>query len=188
MRALMLEIPEELLTERRRKGLDKADEVWDGVLHMVPPPMRWHQSFGRRLLHALEPRVEALGLEIEYEIGLFRPGTGERDYRRPDLAIFRTLHASARGIEGKAEVVVEILSPGDESREKFGFYAACGVLEYWIVDPQTREFELYVLRSGKYSIRKGKRGAARSSVLDVTFTRVDGPKLRVSTPSGVTEI
>jgi len=34
----MLEAPEELLAERRRKGHDRFDEVWEGVLHMLPPP------------------------------------------------------------------------------------------------------------------------------------------------------
>src|SRR3954462_4387312 len=113
MRALMLEPPEELLAERRRKGADRWDEVWDGLLHMVPPPSRWHQSFSRRLLHALEPTVEALGLEIDYETGVYRPGTGEHDYRTPDLVVYRPEHGSERGIEGRAELLVEILSPGD---------------------------------------------------------------------------
>ena len=38
MRAVMLDVPESLLDERRRLGLDVFDEVWEGVLHMVPPP------------------------------------------------------------------------------------------------------------------------------------------------------
>jgi hypothetical protein len=34
----MLDVPGSLLDERRRLGLDVVDEVWEGVLHMVPPP------------------------------------------------------------------------------------------------------------------------------------------------------
>jgi len=185
----MLEPPEELLAERRRKGADRWDEVWDGVIHMVPPPTGWHQWVGTHLYDALGPVARGLGLEITYETGLFRSGSGDRDYRVPDIAVYRIEQFSGeRGIEGRAELVVEVLSPGDESREKFGFYATCGIPEVLLVDPKTREPELYVLRNGGYFILKDERGAAHSSVLDVTFTRVDGPKLRVSTPSGSTDI
>jgi len=184
----MLEIPEELLAERRRKGADRWDEMWDGVLHMVPPPSGWHQRFAFDLAFALTPIAKALGMKVIVETGVFRPGTGERDYRQPDVSVYRDEHFSARGIEGKADFVVEVLSPGDESREKFGFYAACGIAEVMLIDPMSREFEFHILRGGKYSVRKDKRGAVRSSVLGVTFTRVNGPKLRISTPSGVTEI
>ncbi|MGI9120683.1 MAG: hypothetical protein ACR2G7_11290 [Acidimicrobiales bacterium] len=38
MRAVLLEAPQSLLEERRRLGLDIFDEMWEGVLHMVPPP------------------------------------------------------------------------------------------------------------------------------------------------------
>jgi Uma2 family endonuclease len=189
MRALMLEPPEELLAERRRKGDDRWDEMWDGLLHMVPPPSRGHQSFGRRLLHALEPAAESLGLEIDYETGLFRPGTGERDYRRPDLVAYRAQNGSDRGVEGRAELVVEILSPRDESRQKLDFYAACGVQEVLLVDPTTREFEHHVLRGEKYfAALPDDRGLVRCSVLGVTFSVVGGPKFRVSTASGFTDV
>jgi hypothetical protein len=35
VRAVMLEVPQALLDERRAHGLDKSDEMWDGELHMV---------------------------------------------------------------------------------------------------------------------------------------------------------
>ena len=50
-----------------------------------------------------------------------------------------------RGINGHAELVIEILSPHDESRQKQPFYAKCGIPAFWIIDPdalrgvQTRE-------------------------------------------------
>lgn len=156
---------------------------------MVPPPSSGHQFFATDLTSALSPVVKALGLRIAQELGVYRPGTGERDYRQPDIVICRPEHVSQRGIEGKAEFVVEVLSPNDESREKFGFYAACGIAEVLLVDPQTREFEHRVLREGAYLVAlPDDRGAVRSPILGVTFARVDGPKLRVFTPSSSTEI
>ena len=46
--------------------------------------------------------------------------------------------------------MVEIRSPGDETMEKLPFYARLGVPEVWVVDRDTRQPELYVLRSGRY--------------------------------------
>jgi Uma2 family endonuclease len=146
MRAVMLEVPERLLEERRRKGLDRFDEMWDGVLHMVPPPSYAHQKLGSALLVALKPFVEDQGLSIVYRVGVFRDG---RDYRVPDLVICREDQASERGVERGAEVVIELRSPGDETSEKLPFYGAMGVREVFVIDPATARIELFVLRGGK---------------------------------------
>ena len=39
--------------------------------------------------------------------------------------------------------MVEIISPGDESRRKFDFYFRSGVEEFLIVDPDTRRAEWF---------------------------------------------
>jgi hypothetical protein len=38
MRAVVLEMDERALNERERLGLDRRDEMREGVLHLVPPP------------------------------------------------------------------------------------------------------------------------------------------------------
>lgn len=38
MRAVWIGVPDRFLEERHRLGHDKQDELWEGVLHMVPPP------------------------------------------------------------------------------------------------------------------------------------------------------
>jgi hypothetical protein len=38
VRVLFIEAPQAMLDERRRLGLDRRDEMWDGVLHVVPLP------------------------------------------------------------------------------------------------------------------------------------------------------
>src|SRR6266581_4697568 len=107
MRALMLELPEDLIADRRRRGADVWDEVWDGVLHMVPPPSPRHQSFGSQLLFVLRPIVTGLGLEISYETGVFPPGGGTPDSRFPARVVYRPEFASDRGAEEKAERGIE---------------------------------------------------------------------------------
>lgn len=64
-------------------------------------------------------------------------------------AVWLENQVSERGYEG-AEVVIEVLSPNDESRDKFPFFATKDVREVWLVEPKTRAIELYELRKGRY--------------------------------------
>ena len=178
MRAVILEVPEALLEERRRTGADRWDEVWEGTLHMVPPPADPQQKFGTYLLVALAPIATKLGLESRHEGGYFR---ADDDYRQPDIHFARAEHFTDRGLEGPAELVIEILSPGDESRDKLGFYAAMSVGEVLLVDPLSREFELLRLSSmGAYeAVEAEDTGVVRCSALGVSFSLVEGPKFRV---------
>jgi Uma2 family endonuclease len=189
MKVVILDPPEELLAGRRRKGQDRFDEVWEGVLHMVPPPSFGHQAFGTELLTLLAPVAKAKGIVCTYETGVFRPGTGESDYRQPDLVFALPSQVAKRGIEGPCELVVEILSPGDETYEKLPFYASLGVREVLVASPDTRAVELYVLRGARYvQLSPDEKGVVRSQALGVAFATVSGPRLRVSWPDGAGEI
>ena len=187
MRAVMLEVPEALLEQRRRTGIDRWDEVWQGVLHMVPPPSYPHQRFGTRLVAALVPIASGLGLESCYETGHYR---ADSDYRQPDLLFARPEHFTHRGLEGPAELVVEILSPGDESRDKVDFYASMSVREVLLVDPITREFELLGLAAdGSYEpVAVDDAGAAPCRALGVVFSVAAGPKFRVVSAGDVHDV
>ena len=120
-----------LLQSRRRSGMSDMDEVWEGVLHMVPALNYDHGWVEARLHEVLGPLARAVGLEM---IGQSNLGASEDDFRVPDSA----LHP--RGTSGvwheTAALVVEIVSPNDESWLKLPFYAAHGVQEVLIVDPR----------------------------------------------------
>ena len=52
---------------------------------------------------------------------------------------------SERGCEGPPDLVVEILSPATEQRDrelKRKVYAKYGVPEYWLVDPEAESIEV----------------------------------------------
>ena len=178
MRAVMLEVPEALLEQRRRSGADRFDEMWEGILHMVPPPSGRHQEFGSHLFLCLGSIALARRLEPRYETGHFR---SDNDYRQPDLLFARPEHFGERGLEGPAELVVEILSPGDESRAKLDFYAVMSVSEVLFVDPVSREFEL-LRRSADGAFERVEvddSGEVWCGALDVAFSVAEGPRFRV---------
>ncbi len=189
MRAVLLEAPASLLEERRRTGADRFDEIWEGVLHMVPPPTTGHQRLGSDLLLVLAPIAKSKGLVPLYEAGVFRPTAGVMDYRTPDLVFARPEALSDRGVEGRAELIVEIRSPNDETDEKLPFYAEVGVSEVVAVDPITRRVELFENRDGRMH-RRGPdaAGEIRCDALGVSFSVADGPKLRIRWPGAVAEI
>jgi Uma2 family endonuclease len=176
----MLDVPDSLLDERRRLGLDVFDEVWEGVLHMVPPPSDEHQRLGSELIAVFVGTAKRHGLVASYETGLF---AADDDYRVPDIVVSRPEDRSRRGVDGSATLVVELRSSGDESYEKLPWYAARRVTEVLIVDPTTRRFELYRNDGGDaVAVTPETDGSASLDTLGVRLVTVatdDGPRLRV---------
>ncbi len=184
MRVVMLEAPKALLDERRRLGLDGRDEMWNGVLHVVPPAGGPHQRLSGMFFLAVAPRAEGRDLVPLFETGLFGD---ESDYRVPDLLFCRPEHLSERGAEG-AEAVVEIRSPDDESYAKLGFYAGRGVREVLVLHPQGRRVELFRRVDERLlPVSTDARGAVVSDVLGISLATVDGV-LRLTWDGGAAEV
>ncbi len=58
-------------------------------------------------------------------------------------------------VDGTPDLVVEILSKSTGRRDrgiKKGRYEACGVREYWIVDPVGQTVEQYLQREGRLAL------------------------------------
>lgn len=133
---------EALLERRRALGLDRRDEVWEGVLHMNPAPHRRHAYLQAQLIALLSPLGRPAGLTV---VGEFNLGESD-DYRIPDAGAHRP--GPDELYNPTAALVVEIVSPDDGTWEKRGFYAARGVDELLIVDPENREVHWLALQAG----------------------------------------
>jgi Uma2 family endonuclease len=175
MRALVVDPPtaglDELLDRRRRSGLDRLDEIWEGVLHMVPAPDYAHGDLESQLHRILGPLAERAGLAM---IGQSNLGAGEHDFRVPDAALHRPGESGVW--HPTAALVVEIVSPGDESWEKLPFYAAHDVDEVLIVDPAKREVHWLALGDGEY--RPVQRSALIEFGADDLAARFAWPAVR----------
>jgi Uma2 family endonuclease len=147
---------EALRERRRRSGLNRLDEVWEGVLHMVPAPSHRHASIAQQLAELLGPLARASGLEPT--MGELNLGESEDDFRVPDGALHRP--GAGELWHPTAALVVEIVSPGDESWQKLPFYAAHQVDEVLIVDPQERTVHWLALTEGEH------RPIERSGLID----------------------
>jgi Uma2 family endonuclease len=137
---------------------------------MVPAPSYGHGDIESQLHRIIGPHADAASLEL---IGQSNLGEGERDFRVPDSALHRP---GASGTwHPTAALVVEIVSPGDESWEKLGFYAAHDVDEVLIVDPAKRSVDWLGLHEGEY------RPIERSGLIELGASELGE---RIDWPSG----
>lgn len=154
MSTLVLEttVPEiEALKERRRRsGIDRLDEVWEGVLHMVPARSLGHAKIAQQLAEMLGPAARAA--ELIPTTGALNLGESEWDFRVPDGALFREVGDPLWN--PTAALIGEVVSPEDETWQKLTFYAAHKVDELLIVDPQKRSVHWMALNDGKYQNAK----------------------------------
>lgn len=148
---------EALLERRKRSGIDRLDEVWGGVLHMVPAPSWEHAQIAHQLAVLLDGPARAAGLVPGMHE--FNLGESKDDFRVPDGGLLRP---GAAGVwHATAALVVEILSPGDEGWQKLPFYAAHDVDEVLILDPIERSVAWLGLRDGEYHL------VQRSGLIDL---------------------
>jgi hypothetical protein len=103
---------EELIERCRRFGQDLYDEVWEGTYHMAPAPHSDDGHLDPKLAAILAPLAKAAGMTSSGPPNIGHPD----DYRVPDRAVLRERqHAT---YVPTAAVVVEIVSPDDETFEK----------------------------------------------------------------------
>lgn len=86
-----------------------------------------------RVLHRV---VAPDGLQVTGPVNIGSP----EDYRVPDAAVVRDVD---RTWFPGAELVVEILSPDDETYAKLAFYAQRGIPELVVVDSAAKQVQLY---------------------------------------------
>ncbi len=133
------------------EDMSRRYELLEGELYMVPAPTTTHQRVSRKLFTVLNGYVSLRGLGEMF----FSPidvilGQGDaREVAQPDIVFIAEARRGIiqlHGIEGPPDLVVEILSPGTQERDrgyKRMMYARHGVGEYWTVDPEARTVEIY---------------------------------------------
>lgn len=156
-------------------------EFTDGRVEFLPVPTIEHQFIVKFLLRALDRFVEpsSLGVVLFSPVRVYlREGV----YREPDLVFQLAEHltpANKRYFQG-ADLVMEVVSDEPDGRrrdyeQKPAEYAAAGIAEYWIADPQEEKITVLSLTDGKYEVYStAVRGeTATSKLLDGFSVDVD---------------
>jgi len=144
---------------------DRLELIKGKIFKMTPAPASLHQRISWRLsgelYHYLKNR-SCQAYSAPFDVRL--PRKGEKDDKKiftvvqPDVCIIcDPSKVDTRGCTGAPDIVIEILSPGNnqkELRNKYEVYEEAGVNEYWIVSPQDKTFLKYTLTSNGYQPSK----------------------------------
>ena len=148
--------PQVRFTYEDYKSLPESEtrryELLEGELVLVPSPTEYHQRISRNLEFILWKFVKERNLGWVYDAPLdVVLGEGDaREVVQPDIFFIskeREGIIAEEEIRGAPDLVIEIISPGTEERDrhyKKTLYARHGVREYWIVDPEAKAIEVYV--------------------------------------------
>lgn len=133
-------------------------EFTDGVLEFLPMPDRNHQDLVKWLFKRLDRFVESARLGAVYFAPL-RVKTDQKKYREPDVVYLSNERQQQYPDRSRppfgADLVIEVVSEGEEARnrdiqQKPIDYAAAGIAEYWIVDPENRTITVMSLEGTEY--------------------------------------
>ena len=144
-------------------------ELHLGELSVTPAPSSGHQEISANLgdLIRLHVRSRGLGKALYAPLDCI---LSESTVVQPDLVFLETgrlSQLSDRGIEGPPTLVVEITSPSSRQLDrgaKLQLYARYKVPYYWIVDPEDRTIEVFVLVGGGYDLAVRASGRAPVSL------------------------
>jgi hypothetical protein len=181
----------EMIARRQTLGLDRFDEVWEGVYVMSPIADNDHQDV-----------VGGFDSILHIVIGWphlckVRPGVNVSDRDKGWMDNFRVPHVAVYLLDNPArdcltdmlggpDFGIEVASEGDRSRHKLEFYAKIGTRELLVVDRHPWALELYALKRKRFRLVAQSTPAdsklLQSKVVPLTFRLVDG------TPRPVIEV
>ena len=185
-------LEEQILAERAASDGDQYDEVWEGVYIVTPLPNDEHQEIVSALDSILHEVIAwpKLG-KVRAGVNLSDRGEGwEKNYREPDVAVFlgdgKAINHGTHW-QGAADFLVEIISPGERTREKIPFYDRIGVVELLVIDRDPWTLELYCRQDGQLTkvaqSTLSVGGALTSQSVGLTFQLLPGdarPQLQVT--------
>lgn len=136
-------------------------ELSAGRIIMPPHPTLTHQ----RIVLAVAEQIRRFVKENNYGEVFIAPlpvRLWPGKIREPDIFFIAKEHFDRLDEQfcGIPDLVVEVLSLGTaqvDRSEKFLEYAQAGVEEYWLIDPDEKSMEVYVLKKGAYLLL-GKYG------------------------------
>ena len=169
-------------------GSDRRYELVDGEIVELPPESPENDFLAlnlRDLLIALVRRQLIRVHTCEIEVPVLKPR--EPANRYPDLVILRAEHLDLMGRRLTIKLnmpppmlIVEVVSPGTETTENYqrdytgkrDQYAARGIPEYWLIDPQRQTVLVLTLKGVSYQEKSfaGQAPIVSSAFPDLKLT------------------
>jgi Uma2 family endonuclease len=145
--------------------LEGQFELVDGALVEVPPEAEFNNWIARCLMFAIAGTGKISSRliiihSLELQVPTLRSGDSANRY--PDLVILQPEHIPLTQKRltitldmPPPSLVAEVLSPGKQNRDrdlirKRDQYAARGIPEYWLIDPEAQTVTVLQLQNGSY--------------------------------------
>jgi len=144
---------------------DKRRELINGFVHlMTPVPKRRHQGISSFLNYSIfnylkNKKCKIYAAPFDVRLPKNDETADEKIYTvvQPDISVICDLaKLDDRGCIGAPDLIVETLSPATAKKDmndKFVLYQQSGVKEYWIVNPNDENINVFLLdNKGKYQL------------------------------------
>lgn len=142
---------------------DRFELIKGKVFKMSPSPNTTHQRVSGALYFELATFLKGKSCEVfaapfDVRLSCLKEDTAIVTVVQPDLLVVCDAEKiDDKGCLGAPDLVVEILSPGNNKKElknKFEVYEESGVREYWIIHPIEQTMLIYTLSERKYQPSK----------------------------------
>jgi len=144
----------------RWKFAERVELIKGKIFNMSPAPDPYHQILAgdiHTLLNVFLRRNPCKVFIAPFDVRLPRKSNDDKDIitvLQPDICVVcDPAKIDKRGCIGAPDIVVEVLSAGNNAKElknKYEMYEEAGVKEYWIVSPQNQSFLVHTLVDGKF--------------------------------------
>jgi len=144
---------------------ERLELIKGKIFKMTPAPNLYHQDISAVVFNEIYNYLKGKPCKTysaPFDVRLPRKNgaTDEKIYTvvQPDICVIcDSSKLDTRGCTGAPDIVIEILSPGNNQKElqyKYEVYEESAVNEYWIIHPQEKTFLKYTLIDGKYQPSK----------------------------------
>jgi Uma2 family endonuclease len=158
---MLLELKQTTYQEFRQIEFDEDDnahyELLNGEIMKKSAPTPYHQRLVRNVCRVIDKFIN----ENKYGEILFSPidvFLDEYNVPQPDLVYLsneKVKFITNDGIMGVPDLIIEIISPSSILKDRItkkNVYERFGVEEYWLIDANNQEIEIYVIENGEYEL------------------------------------
>ena len=144
---------------------DRVELINGKLFRMSPAPSPIHQEISGNIFSAFHGYLKGKSCKVyhaPFDVRFPKESKADKNIYtvlQPDISVIcNPVKIDKRGCIGAPDLVVEILSPGNNTKEllnKYTIYEEFGVKEYWIVSPEEKTLLKYTLhQQGKYQPSK----------------------------------
>jgi len=140
---------------------ERVELIKGKIFKMSPAPNRIHQEVTGNIYLQFGIFLQGRSCKVytaPFDVRIPRTSGVDKEIvtvLQPDVCVVcDTSKLDKRGCIGAPDIVVEVLSPGNNAKElknKYEVYEEAGVKEYWVVSPQDQWLRIYILIEGRFN-------------------------------------